>query len=149
MILKATNSHLSFLQRLQRYLFSQRDKNLQLLRPLSPQTAKWYLTLSNLFLEHSVETLTPLVWASYIIQCFVSLQSGKEKETIFLFKTVLNSSISFYVFFNLKNIYIKRNIYLQIFYPEIKCFNSFFLLGIYKKSLMIGYHLRLQSTFKF
>lgn len=51
MILKATNSYLSFLQRLQRYLFCKRDKNLQLLRPLSPQTAGWYITLSNLFLQ--------------------------------------------------------------------------------------------------
>ncbi|XP_045309430.1 sorbin and SH3 domain-containing protein 2 isoform X14 [Leopardus geoffroyi] len=53
-ILKATNSYLSFLQRPQRYLFSKRDKNLQLLRPPSPQTAGWYITLSNLFLQSQI-----------------------------------------------------------------------------------------------
>ncbi|KAL0593941.1 hypothetical protein AAY473_036337 [Plecturocebus cupreus] len=47
-ILKATNGYLSFLQRLQRYLFSKRDKNLQLQRPRSPQTAGVSLLLPRL-----------------------------------------------------------------------------------------------------
>ncbi|XP_045309441.1 sorbin and SH3 domain-containing protein 2 isoform X15 [Leopardus geoffroyi] len=65
-ILKATNSYLSFLQRPQRYLFSKRDKNLQLLRPPSPQTAGWYITLSNLFLQPGNQNLAAHVPESQI-----------------------------------------------------------------------------------
>ncbi|XP_044912724.1 sorbin and SH3 domain-containing protein 2 isoform X15 [Felis catus] len=65
-ILKATNSYLSFLQRPQRYLFSKRDKILQLLRPPSPQTAGWYITLSNLFLQPGNQNLAAHVPESQI-----------------------------------------------------------------------------------
>lgn len=124
-ILKATDSYLSFLQRLQRYLFSKRDKNLQLLRPLSLQTAGWYITLSNVFSQASCRDLNSIALSFLynLIHCQCPIKKGKEKETIILFKTLLNSSISFSVYFSLI-------IYTQRSFIQKSCFKSFFLLGI-------------------